>query len=133
MGVLWSKVSCIQCDPLCAWLRLLDDLATLQPVGQSGKTCSLKSAKGMARQAHKPLQLAIEDEVEVVCETLDIGEAKVGDLTGIRVHKFRFSRQEYLIAYRAPKKNTPLAFLIIDFYAELKQYLRQEKAQGEAK
>jgi hypothetical protein len=91
------------------------------------------------KKAHKPLQLAIEDEVEVVCESPDIGEAKVGDLTGIRVHKFRFSRQEYLLAYRAPKKDTPLEFLIIDFYqvgvhenfyAELKQYLRQEKAQG---
>jgi hypothetical protein len=94
------------------------------------------------KKAHKPLQLAIEDEVGVVCETPDIGEAKVRDLTGIRVHEFRFSRQEYLLAYRVPKKDTPLEFLIIDFYqvgvhenfyAELKQYLRQEKAQGAAK
>jgi hypothetical protein len=94
------------------------------------------------KKAHKPLQLAIEDEVVVVCVTPDIGEAKVGDLAGIRVHKFRFSHQEYLLAYRAPKKDTPLEFLIIDFYqvgvhenfyAELKQYLRQEKAQGAAK
>ena len=29
------------------------------------------------KKAHKPLQLAIEDEVEVVCETPDVGEAKV--------------------------------------------------------
>jgi hypothetical protein len=92
------------------------------------------------KKAHKPLQLAVEDEAEVVCETPDIGE--VGDLTGIRVHKFRFSRQDYLLAYRAPKKNALLDFLIIDFYqvgvhenfyAELKQYLRQEKTQGAAK
>ena len=89
------------------------------------------------KKAHKPLQLAIEDEVEVVCEAPQIGEAKVGDLAGIRVHKFRFSRQEYLIAYRAPNEVAPLEFLIIDFYqvgvhenfyAELKQYLRQEKS-----
>jgi len=47
-----------------------------------------------------------------------------------------------LIAYRAPKKDAPLEFLIIDFYqvgvhenfyAELKQYLRQEKTQGDTK
>jgi hypothetical protein len=89
------------------------------------------------KKAHKPLQLAIQDEVEVVSETPKIGEAKVGDLAGIRVHKFRFSRQEYLIAYRAPTDDAPLEFLIIDFYqvgvhenfyAELKQYLRQEKS-----
>jgi hypothetical protein len=94
------------------------------------------------KKAHKPLQLAIEDEVEIVCETPDVGEAKVGDLTGIRVHQFRFSGQDYLLAYRAPKKDRPLEFLIIDFYqvgvhenfyAELKKYLRQEKAQGAAK
>jgi hypothetical protein len=94
------------------------------------------------KKAHKPLQLAIEDEVEVLCETPEIGEAKVGDLTGIQVHKFRFARQEYLIAYRAPEKGTPLEFLIIDFYqvgvhenfyVELKKYLRQEKGQGSAK
>jgi hypothetical protein len=91
------------------------------------------------KKSHKPLQLAIQDEVEVVCETPEIGEAKVGDLNGIRVHKFRFSRQEYLLAYRAHKKNTPLEFLAIDFYqvgvhenfySELKKYLRQENAQG---
>lgn len=89
------------------------------------------------KKAHKPLQLAIEDEVEVVCEAPQIGEAKVGDLAGIRVHKFRFNRQEYLIAYRAPNEDAPLEFLIIDFYqvgvhenfyAELKQYLQQEKS-----
>ena len=84
------------------------------------------------KKAHKPLQLAIEDEVEVVCEA-----PQMGDLAGIRVYKFRFNRQEYLIAYRAPNEDAPLEFLIIDFYqvgvhenfyAELKQYLRQEKS-----
>jgi hypothetical protein len=91
------------------------------------------------KKAHKPLQLAIEDEVGVVCDVPEIGEIKVGDLTGIRVHKFRFSRQEYLIAYRAQKDDLPLEFLVIDFYqvgahenfyAGLKQYLRQEKTKG---
>lgn len=93
-------------------------------------------------KAHKPLQLAIEDEVNVVCVAPEIGELKVGDMAGVRVHKFRFSRQEYLVAYRAPKKDVPMEFLIIDFYqvgvhenfyAELKQYLRQEKSQGASK
>jgi hypothetical protein len=94
------------------------------------------------KKAHKPLQLAIEDEVNVVCEDPEIGELKVGDLAGIRVHKFRFSRQEYWIAYRTPKDNVPVEFLVIDFYqvgshenfcAELKQYLRQEKSKGASK
>jgi hypothetical protein len=92
------------------------------------------------KKARKPLRLAIEDEVEVVCEAPEIGELKVGDLAGIRVHKFRFNRQEYLMAYRSPAKNGPVEFLIIDFYQvgvhenfydELKQYLRHEKQRGE--
>jgi len=94
------------------------------------------------KKAHKPLQLAIEDEVEVVCGDPEIGELKVGDLAGIRVHKFRFSRQEYLMAYRPPMEDVPMEFLIIDFYqvgvhenfyAELKHYLRQEKSKGASK
>jgi hypothetical protein len=92
------------------------------------------------KKAHKPLRLAIEDEVEVVCEAPEIGELKVGDLAGIRVHKFRFNRQEYLMAYRPRAKNAPVEFFIIDFYQvgvhekfydELKQYLRNEKQTGE--
>ncbi len=93
------------------------------------------------KKAHKPLQLAIEDEVELVCEMPEVGELKVGDLAGIRVHKFSFNRQEYLMAYRPPVKNAPIEFLIIDFYQvgvhenfykELKQYLRHERQTGEA-
>lgn len=92
------------------------------------------------KKAHKPLQLAIEDAVELVCDTPDIGELKTGDLAGIRVYKFRFNRQEYLIAYRALRKDLPVEFLTIDFYqvgshenfyAELKRTLRLESAKGD--
>lgn len=92
------------------------------------------------KKAHKPLQLAIEDAVEQVCEKPERGEAKVGDLAGIWVYKFKFNRQEYLIAYRPPteeqfRKGIDVDFLIIDFYQvgahetfyqELKRYLRSE-------
>ncbi len=93
-------------------------------------------------KAHKPLQLAIEDAVELVCDSPDVGELKVGDLAGIRVYKFRFNRQEYLVAYRPPSKNLALEFLIIDFYQvgshenfyqELKHYLRQKSGKGATK
>ena len=94
------------------------------------------------KKAHKPLQLAIEDAVELVCKSPEIGELKVGDLVGIRVYKFRFNRQEYLLAYRPPGKDWPFEFLIIDFYQvgshenfydDLKHYVRQESSKGETK
>lgn len=92
------------------------------------------------KKAHKPLQLAIEDAVDEVCENPAIGEAKVGDLAGIWVYKFKFNRQEYLIAYRPPtpeaqRQGVDVELLIIDFYQvgshenfydELKRYLKSE-------
>jgi hypothetical protein len=90
------------------------------------------------KKAHKPLQLAIEDEVEAVCANPGVGEAKVGDLAGMWVHKFSFNRQEYLVAYRPPRPGAAggLEILCIDFYKvgshenfydELKKYLRAER------
>ena len=95
------------------------------------------------KKQHKPLQLAIEDVVEEICEAPDIGERKIGDLLGIRVFKFRQRGQQYLIAYRVPTdekmkaKAMDIEFLFIDFYqvgthenfyAILKNYL---KSRGE--
>ena len=92
------------------------------------------------KKARKPLQLAIEDSVEVICDKPEIGDKKVGDLEGIRVYKFRFNRQEYLIAYQLLHANVDVNKLNInilsidfyqvglheDFYSSLKRYLRKE-------
>ena len=92
------------------------------------------------KKARKPLQLAVQDAVDAVCANPDIGEAKVGDLAGIWVYKFKFQRQEYLVAYRPPtveqrRQGVDIEFLTIDFYQvgshenfydELKRYLRAE-------
>jgi len=92
------------------------------------------------KKAHRPLQLAIEDVVEEICAAPDLGEAKVADLAGILVYKFRFNRQEYLVAYRPPthaqrERSDTVEFLVIDFYQvgphekfyeKLKRYLKEE-------
>ena len=92
------------------------------------------------KKAHKPLQLAIEDAVEEICENPEVGEAKVGDLAGIWVYKFKYNRQEYLVAYRPPtpveiEQGAKVELLVIDFYQvdshenfydELKRYLKSE-------
>ena len=88
------------------------------------------------KKAGKPLPLAIEDAVEVVCGAPLLGEPKVGDLVGIRVYKFRFNRQEYLMAYQLADDGDPAIFLAIEFYQvgshekfyeSLKKYLRAAK------
>lgn len=95
--------------------------------------------QNFVQKAHKPLQLAIADGVDLVCENPQAGEAKVGDLAGIYVYKFRFQNQQYLIAYQPPQEdrieNAEVEFLVIDFYKvgghenfyeELKRYLKEE-------
>ena len=96
--------------------------------------------KQFVKMAHRPLQLAIEDEVDRVCLNPAIGEPKKGDLAGILVHKFKFNRQEYLIAYQPPADDSsgnvsPVDFLVINFYKvgshenfyeELKRYMKEE-------
>jgi len=74
-----------------------------------------------------PLRLVIQDEVDRIIADPDIGEGKKGDLAGFRVHKFRFHRQEYLIAYEAGDER--LLFVMIgpheNFYRDLKNYQRE--------
>lgn len=91
------------------------------------------------KKAHKPLQLAIEDAVEDICDNPAIGESKVGDLAGIWVYKFKFNHLEYLVGYRPPARgarNHGVELLIIDFYQvgshenfydDLKLYLKLER------
>ncbi len=83
--------------------------------------------KKFVKKQSRAFQLAIEDEVEGVRSSPDMGEAKKGDLSGARVHKFKFQRQEYLIAYKE-EGNTIIFYMIgthENFYRELKQYLRE--------
>jgi hypothetical protein len=96
--------------------------------------------RNFVKKAHKPLQLAIDDEVDYVCDHPYAGEAKVGDLRGFYVRKFSFNRQLYLIAYRPPPEeeateDVEIEFLVIDFYKvgvhenfynELKHYIKEE-------
>lgn len=74
-----------------------------------------------------PLQLAVRDEVDRIIADPNRGEGKKGDLAGYRVHKFRFHRQEYLIAYKADDEK--LLFVMIgtheNFYRDLKNYQRE--------
>lgn len=93
--------------------------------------------RSFVKKAHKPLQLAIADAVDDVCERPYDGERKIGDLAGFWVWKFWFNRQQYLIAYRPPREGASglqIDLVIIDFYKvgphenfynELKRYLKE--------
>ena len=101
------------------------------------------------KKQHKAFQAVIEDEVARVCGEPSVGEAKIGDLSGIYVHKFKYLKQNYLLAYHVPieqaafarlteddseQQRTP-SFLFLDlyklgshenFYDDLKAYLKAD-------
>ncbi|MEW6408965.1 MAG: type II toxin-antitoxin system RelE/ParE family toxin [Nitrospirota bacterium] len=75
----------------------------------------------------RAFQLVIEDEIEKINSNPDIGETKRGDLSGFKVHKFVFNKQEYLIAYKL-QNNIRVVYKIgthENFYRELKHYIRE--------
>lgn len=98
------------------------------------KRCYKRPFVQFLKKAHKPLQLAIEDAVELICADPTVGELKVGDLAGVRVYKFGFNRTQYLVAYQQIGFEQKATFLVVDFlqvgshekfYESLKRYLRE--------
>ena len=77
----------------------------------------------------RPLQLAVEDEIEKIAKNPAIGETKIGDLRGIQVHKFKFQRQNILVAYRVTEPD--IVFYSIgtheNFYRDLKRCLKESE------
>ncbi len=91
------------------------------------------------KKQNRPFQLAIEDAVEDICAHPSGGEAKRGDLQGFWIHKFRYQRQQFLIAYRWSSASglqvqgqesdwSSIDFYQIgsheNFYSSLKKYLK---------
>ena len=52
------------------------------------------------KKLHPPQKLELDAALRVISANPAIGEAKVGDLVGIRVYKFRLGNQMCLLAYR---------------------------------
>jgi hypothetical protein len=91
--------------------------------------------KKFVKKATKPLMAKIEDEVKNICCNTNIGTKKSGDLQNIKVYKFKFNQQEYLIAYLETFENK-INIIAVDFvkvgthenfYNELKKYLKEIK------
>ena len=77
------------------------------------------------KKSSKKLQLEIDNEVEKIIKNPNIGELKKGELKTIRVHKFKFKTQLFLLSYEV-KGNTLFLYLIDtheNYYKQLKRYL----------
>ena len=54
----------------------------------------------VAKKLHRKQKADLDKAVTKISEDLELGEAKVGDLAGVRIYKFRISKQEHLLSYR---------------------------------
>ena len=54
----------------------------------------------ITKKLHAPQKLELDSALKLICNNPTIGEAKVGDLVGVYVYKFRVSEQQVLLAYR---------------------------------
>ncbi len=52
------------------------------------------------KKLHTPQKLELDAALKLICKDPAIGEAKVGDLLGVYVYKFRLSQQQCLLEYR---------------------------------
>jgi mRNA-degrading endonuclease RelE of RelBE toxin-antitoxin system len=76
------------------------------------------------KKLHKQQKADLDTAVRAVVADVEIGEAKVGDLAGIRVYKFRLANQLCLLSYRVLDEET-LKLLTVgpheNFYRDLKR------------
>lgn len=67
----------------------------------------------------------VEDEIDRIIGKPDIGELKKGDLSHLRVHKFRMNKQQVLLGYSWVENKLEIYLLNIgaheNFYTEMKK------------
>jgi len=79
------------------------------------------------KKLHQQQKGTLDEAIRTVANQPSVGEAKVGNLAGVQVYKFRIGNLLCLLAYRVVDKNT-LKLLMVgpheNFYRELKRIER---------
>ncbi len=74
------------------------------------------------------MQEEVQHQIYGILENPEIGEKKKGNLSFVRVYKFKLKAQLYLLAYRIDDMKGVLYLYSIDthenFYRDLKKYLK---------
>ena len=81
--------------------------------------------KRAVKRLHKQQKQKLDEAVRAVAEDPTIGGGKVGDLAGVRVHKFKMNRQLILLAYEFFEADDVVKLLTLggheNFYRDLKR------------
>ncbi len=81
--------------------------------------------KRAVKRLHKQQKQELDDAVRLIAADPAVGESKVGDLAGVRVHKFKMNRQLTLLAYECLEADDAVKLLALgsheNFYRGLKR------------
>jgi len=76
------------------------------------------------KKIHPNQKKSLDKAVRALADRPSLGEAKVGDLAGIYIYKFKIENLEWLLAYRIQSKSH-LTLLVVgpheNFYRDLKR------------
>ena len=76
------------------------------------------------KKLHVPQKVELDAALKLISKDPFMGEAKVGDLVGVYVYKFRLSEQQVLLAYRIVDQES-IKLLTLgsheNFYRDLKR------------
>lgn len=76
------------------------------------------------KKLHPQQKVKLDEAVRTIANAPEIGEAKVGDLVGVQVYKFKMINQLCLLAYRVLDSQT-IKLLMVgpheNFYRDLKR------------
>ncbi len=75
------------------------------------------------KRLHRQQKAALDEAVRAIASQPEVGEAKLGDLAGVQVYKFRMGNPLCLLAYRLLDEGT-LKLLMVgpheNFYRDIK-------------
>ena len=77
----------------------------------------------------EPQLKAVENEIDTIIEDPEIGELKKGDLSHLRVHKFKMDSQQVLLGYSWFEEKLELYLLHIGPH---ENFYQKQKAQRKA-
>jgi len=80
------------------------------------------------KKLHKNQLEIVNENIKLIISDPEVGELKLGDLAGIRVQKFKFTRHLYLLAYDYSESINLLYLMALgehdNFYEQLKKHLK---------
>lgn len=90
------------------------------------------AAKYLKKLKDKKLKALFQEAVDKICDDYTIGEAKIGDLSGVYCYDIYYNKTNYELAYRVEYIDEEIIIIIMagtreNFYEEIKRFLKSSQ------